>query len=436
MKKIKNKLSFKLFYNDKFVMFFSVLVAFVAWIYVASTTQESSIFTVTDIPISLPELADDMRYFNGEDMKAEVKISGNALVVTNVTKDDIYITADDVSFITSPGAYTIDLVSKKSGVKTDYSFESSVSPSSINVFVDRYEDGKVIPITDKISVSSVDPSCYASQTVLSRQTVKISGAESIVNSIAEVDAEYTFQSTLSETTVVKAPLKFYDASGKIVSSKYITADITEVDATVPILDVRHVAIIPKIVNIPDTLQFDESIVKVEPSTIELAVPKNSNITSVSTSAIDFSQVTLDKNTFTVSLEIPSGCRNINSVEKAEVTFDMSQMAEKELTLSSTNFVIQNQGAEQNAAVANKSLTVKIIGPKQRVNILTAASVTALIDMSDKSTITEGYVERPVTLVFKEAFAGCWLEGNYTVNVRITPKKTPSAETSQPSQTSP
>ena len=432
MKKIKNKVSFKLFYNDKFVMFFSVLMAFISWIYVASTTQESVIFTVTDIPINLPELTDGMRYFNGDDMKAEVKISGNALVVTNVTKDDIYITADDVSFITSPGLYTIDLVSKKSGVKTDYSFESSVSPSSVNVFIDHYEEGRVIPITDKISVSSVAPSCYASQTVLSRQTVKISGAESIVNSIAEVDAEYTFQSTLSEQTVVKAPLKFYDASGKIVSSKYITADITEVDATVPILDVRHVAITPKIVNIPDTLQFDNSIVKVEPSTIELAVPKNDNITSVSTSAIDFSQITLDKNTFTVSLEILSAYRNINSVETAEVTFDMSQMAERELTLSSNNFVIQNAGAEQNAAVANKSLTVKIIGPKQRVNILTAASVTALIDMSDKSTITEGYVERPVTLVFRDTFSGCWMEGTYTVNVRITPKKsTPS----QPSQTS-
>ena len=429
MRKIKDRISFKLFYNDKFVMFFSVLVAFISWIYVASTTQESSIFTVTDIPINLPELTNDMRYFNGNDIKAEVKISGNALVVTNVTKDDIYITAADVSFITSPGEYTIDLVSRKIGVKTDYSFESSVSPSSIKVFVDRYEEGKVLPITDKISVSSVAPSCYASQTVLSRQSVKISGAESVVNSIAEVDAAYTFQSTLSETTVVKAPLKFYDAAGKEVSSRYITTDIKEVDATVPILDVSHVRIEPKIVNIPEGLNFDTSLIEVVPSVVELAVPKNSNITSISTSPIDFSQVTLENNTFNVMLEIPAGCRDINSVEKAEVSFDMSQMAEKELTLSASNFVIRNQGTDQNAAVANQSLTVRIIGPKQRVNILTAASVTALIDMSDKSTITEGYVERPVSLTFKEPFTGCWLEGSYTVNVRLTPKKNTAAQSS-------
>ncbi len=429
MKKIKNKISFKLFYNDKFVMFFSILVAFISWIYVASTTQESSIFTVTGIPINLPELTDGMRYFNGEDLKAEVKISGNALVVTNVTKDDIYVTAADVSFITAPGEYTIDLVPKKSGVKTDYSFESSVSPSNVNVFVDRYDEGRVIPINDKISVKSVDPSSYASQTLLSRQTVKISGAESVLNSIAEVDAEYTFTDTLSETTVVKAPLVFYDEKGNKISSKYITPDITEVDATIPVLDVKHIQIVPRIVNIPEKLDFDNDLISVEPSTIELAVSKSSNITSISTSPIDFSQLTKEKNTYTVTLEIPSTCRNINSVENAEVEFDLSDMTEKNLTLSSSNFVIQNQGANQSAVVSNKTLTVKIIGPTSRVNLLSPLSVTAVIDMSDKSTVTEGYVERPVTLEFKEPFAQCWLEGSYTVNVKLSPKNSPAQQSS-------
>ncbi|MBQ9460367.1 MAG: hypothetical protein IJU51_00400 [Clostridia bacterium] len=429
MNKLKNKLSFKLFYNDKFVMFFSILVAFISWIYVASTTQESTIFTVTDISINLPELTNDMRYFSGADVKAEVKISGNALVVTNVTKDDIYITAADVSFINQPGEYTIDLVPKKSGVKTDYSFESSVSPSSLKVFVDRYDEGRVMQITDKITVNSVAPSCYASQTVLSRQSVKISGAESIVNSIAEVDAEYTFENTLSETTVVKAPLVFYDSSGKKISSKYINADISEVDATVPILDVKHVQIIPKITNIPELLDLDSSVIQVEPSTIELAMDKKSSTTSVSTSAIDFTKVTKQNSRFVVDIEIPSGCKNINSIEKADVIFDLSGMTEKNITLQQSNFVIENQGENQTATVANKSLPVLVIGPSQKINLLTQVSVVARIDMSDKSTVTEGYVERPVKIEFKDPFTQCWVEGTYTVNVKLSPKNVTPEESS-------
>ncbi len=430
MNKLKNKLSFKLFYNDKFVMFFSIFVAFISWIYVASTTQESSIFTVTDISINLPDLTNELKYFSGTDVKAEVKISGNALVVTNVTKDDIYVTAADVSFITEPGEYTVDLVPKKSGVKTDYTFESSVSPSSVKVFVDRYDEGRVMPITDKITVNSVAPSCYASQTVLSRTTIKISGAESVVNSIAEVDAEYTFDTTLSETTMVKAPLIFYDSKGNKISSKYITADITEVDATVPILDVKHVPIIPKIINIPELLDIDSSVIQVEPSTIELAVPKNSNITSVSTSVIDFSKVTKKNNTFVVDLEISPYCKNISSIESAEVVFDMSGMTEKNVTLQQSNFVIENQGENQTATVANKSLSVLVIGPSEKINLLTSVSVIAKIDMSDKSTVTEGYVERPVKIEFKDPFTQCWVEGTYTVNVKLSPKQTVKEESSK------
>ena len=157
----------KLFYNDKFVMCFSILLAFIFWLYVASTTQEASVFTVTDIPVTLPELSHELKYFNADGIKAEVRISGNALVVATVTSDDIYITASDTSFITQPGNYTLDLVPKKSGMKMDYSFDSTPTPSSLNVYVDRIAEPREIEITDKIKVSSVDENSYASATMLS-----------------------------------------------------------------------------------------------------------------------------------------------------------------------------------------------------------------------------------------------------------------------------
>ena len=79
----------KLFYNDKFVMCFSILMAFIFWLYVSSTTQEASVFTVTDIPITLPELTHELKYFNADGLKAEVRISGNALVVATVLNPDL-----------------------------------------------------------------------------------------------------------------------------------------------------------------------------------------------------------------------------------------------------------------------------------------------------------------------------------------------------------
>ena len=188
MKNIKNKIGFKLFYNDKFVMIFSILVAFASWLYVSSTTQESAVFTVTDIPVNLPELSDELRYYNAQDLKAEVKISGNALVVTSVTAEDIYITASDTSHITKPGKYTMDLVPKKSGIKTDYSFVSSVTPSSVDVYVDGYKE-RTFPIIGKIDVQASSDSLYIAQPVLAQQSLKLTGASSVIDSISYVNAE-------------------------------------------------------------------------------------------------------------------------------------------------------------------------------------------------------------------------------------------------------
>lgn len=423
-KKISNFRLGKLFYNDKFVMGFSIFLAFIFWLYVSSTTQEASVFTVTDIPVSLPELTHELKYFNAQDIKAEVRISGNALVVATVTSDDIYITANDTSFITSPGNYTLDLVPKKSGMKMDYTFDSSPSPSSVNVYVDRQAEPREIEITDKIKVSSVDENSYASTTTLSQQTVKVSGAESIVNSIAQVCAEYEFKSTLSQTTVVTAPLVFYDSLGNKVDTKYITYDIAKVDATIPILKLVNVDIVPSITNMPDTLNISDKIT-VDPPTIRLAVPTNMSSTAgISTENIDFSKVTIDNNKFEVGLSIPSGCKNINGTEKATITFDTSDMETK--TLAVTNFNVINEGDDQTTSVSTQSLNVTLIGSKDQLSTITSSNITAVIDMSAKAPNFIGMAEMPVSIKINSKFNSCWAYGSYTVNVTSSRK----SETSQ------
>ncbi len=423
-KKISNFRLGKLFYNDKFVMGFSIFLAFIFWLYVSSTTQEASVFTVTDIPVSLPELTHELKYFNAQDIKAEVRISGNALVVATVTSDDIYITANDTSFITSPGNYTLDLVPKKSGMKMDYTFDSSPSPSSVNVYVDRQAEPREIEITDKIKVSSVDENSYASTTTLSQQTVKVSGAESIVNSIAQVCAEYEFKSTLSQTTVVTAPLVFYDSLGNKVDTKYITYDIAKVDATIPILKLVNVDIVPSITNMPDTLNISDKIT-VDPPTIRLAVPTNMSSTAgISTENIDFSKVTIDNNKFEVGLSIPSGCKNINGTEKATIIFDTSDMETK--TLAVTNFNVINEGDDQTTSVSTQSLNVTLIGSKDQLSTITSSNITAVIDMSAKAPNFIGMAEMPVSIKINSKFNSCWAYGSYTVNVTSSRK----SETSQ------
>ena len=71
MKGTKSKFSIgKLFYNDKFVMLFSIVLAFILWINVSATSQETRYLTVTDIPVSLPELGNDLHFFGTDNLFA------------------------------------------------------------------------------------------------------------------------------------------------------------------------------------------------------------------------------------------------------------------------------------------------------------------------------------------------------------------------------
>lgn len=417
MKGIKSKLSFsKLFYNDKFVMLFSILVAFTVWITYSANSEETTIFTITDIPVTMPELSNDMRFFNTDDLTAEVKISGNAIVVAGVTSSDIYITAADTSAITAPGTYKINLVPKKSGIKTDYRFESTVTPSSIMAYVDRYAE-KEITLTDNVKVSSVAEGSYASTTILSETVVKVTGAESVINTISSASAEYTFKDSLTKTSTADAVIVFYDASGNVVPMEYITADKATVTATVPVLKIKTVDIVPKITGKPDSFVLDDSIVKIEPSTIQIAIPDDvtEDITQIPTSEINLSEISQKNNKVTVNLIIPSGCRNLNQVTTADVTFDSNKLATKTMTI--TNFTVINQSANRSAVVSTKSIDIQLVGDKDQINQINAANVTAFVNMSSK-TDTTGFMEMPVTISINSKYPFCWTLGTYQVDVNV------------------
>lgn len=418
MKGIKSKPSIgKLFYNDKFVMLFSILVAFVIWVSYSSTSQETTIFTITDIPVTMPELSNDMRVFSSSDITAEVKISGNAIVVAGVTSSDIYITAADTSEITQPGTYRINLVPKKTGIKTDYRFESTVSPSSVEVFVDRYAE-KEFTLTDNVKVSSVAEGSYASTTMLSEQIVKVTGAESIINSIVQASAEYNFTDPLSKTASAEAVIVFYDASGNVVPTDYINSDKRTVTATVPILKIKTVSIIPTYINTPDSFTPDDSMITIEPSEIQIAVPDDADsvINYISTSEIDLTKVNAANNKHTVDLNIPSGCRNLNQITTADVIFDKTKLATK--TISLTKFTVINQAADRRATVSTKSVDVTLIGSAEQISSITAANITAFVDMSSKNSTT-GFLEMPLTISINSKFPFVWTYGTYQVDVNVT-----------------
>ena len=313
-----NKFNFsKLFYNDRFVMLFSVILAFIIWVALPGNMDDTTYAVIKDIPISIPELGNELKVFYMDKTKTSVRVSGNAIILRNLTKDDIEVTfGDDFTGLESAVQGKFKLTAKKASLANDYSIQAnSLDPDEVNVFVDR-EDAIEIPIESKTD-ATVGENYHMGTVTLSQKTVTVKGAQTILQKISSAKAVYTFGKELTETQNVEAQLKFYDSNDKEIDSdyferKYIEADIQAVNIKIPVMKVKPLNVVPKFINAPLTLNTDGGLITISPQTIEIAAPDDDtiDIDSISTKDIDLSRVSPDTSSITVDLVIPSGIKTI------------------------------------------------------------------------------------------------------------------------------
>ena len=92
MKKIDlGKFNMKnLFYREKFIIILSIVLAFIIWLIISSNETESRPITISDIPINIElsgvAVSDGLRVFSGNNLTAEVSVTGNRIVVGQLSK--------------------------------------------------------------------------------------------------------------------------------------------------------------------------------------------------------------------------------------------------------------------------------------------------------------------------------------------------------------
>ena len=207
-----------------------------------------------------------------------------------------------------------------------------------------------------------------------------------------------------------------------------------VSATIPVLTIKAVDVVPTIINAPDSFVYDSSIIKVDPATIELAVPKedSDSVNSIKTEEIDISKINAATNTLEVGLNISAGYRNLSQVTTAKITFDKDKLLSKKLTLN--KFTVINEGENRKTTVLTKSIPVTIVGAADQIKTLSTANVTAVVDMSSKSSFS-GKGSMPVSISINSKYPFCWQYGSSEVDVMVEETNSDSSanQTSSKSQ---
>ncbi len=408
----------KIFYNNKFVLVFSVILSFIIWIVVSTNDAEGRPVTVSGIPVSLSlsenAAQDGLRIFSGQDIKAQIDITGNRLIVGQISKNDIQVVAtQSINTITSPGNYTLELMAKKSGVRNDYEFASAVKPAFITVMVDRYREAEFTIETDV--KFSANPDYFVGSIVLSQPKVLLSGPETEISRIKKVVVKGDISEELTSTYNFKTPILLYDAYGGLISSEIITYSVSEVDVTIPVLMRKKVPIKANFTNIPKDLNVD-NIVNIIPDKFEIAGPEDiiSGVEEIELPAVNFNEIGVKNTEFDLQVNMPQGCRSLDGNYTVKLELEFPKLRER--TFWVTNFSFVNVPEGKSSSVYNEGINVKIVGPSYKVSSIKASDITVQIDLKNDANL-QGHMEIPVAINI-QGYTEVWPYGEYSVNVVI------------------
>lgn len=416
---MKNKFSFaSIFYNDRFVLVFSVFLAIVLWFIMAIVNTEERAREISDVPVTVTlsesAQADGLRVFSQSVDKAKVYIKGDSFTVHNIQPENLKIVAEGASSITQPTSAQLSLkVERQAQLAEDYSV--TIEPSTVFVDVDYYKEVTFDISKDNIKYKA-DSSYLASEPALSTDTVVISGPEKEISKIARVAIDYELPGTLISTQTFTADLVLYDRYGEKLPTDRFTMSTEQVDVTINVRSRQTLMLQPTFLNQPSGLVLNSERVTVDPETIQIAGPEDvlANSTTISLEPIDFSKVSPANNTFTVAVTLPPGCSNISMIHEAQVTLNLSDFTTKNFTV--TNFEVKNLAAGKKSDVFTKSLNVVLVGPKEEIDALTEDDIVGQIDMTGKDDLT-GAIEMSVGFSIANG-PSCWVYGSYQVNVGI------------------
>ncbi len=429
-----------LLYNKKFTVALSIILAFALWLGIAMTENpvRKRTFNNLTADITLTNVAglDDLGIISDvSSQKFTVIVSGPNYIVSSLRADDFTLTAD-TSNIVSAGTQSVKIIPTcdKTG------FDITVSPSTINVKVDKFDDIslELVPVLIGVSVNEEDD--FVAETPVFADTklpivdkFTINGPLTTLEKIDLVRAEAVVNRTLKESETFNADivlyrdkykndtdrddLKFedryeeiyrytsdgfiYDGNKNLINNSYLTLDFTSTKIYQEVLKEKTVDLKTIFTNAP--ADFPEKNIRLTPKQVTITgLPdKIDKIDDISLSTIDFRDVSINNNSFEIEVKHADVKTFEGSTDPFKVTVDISLYgyAETMITVSDIRDLDGNK-------ISAESISVKVCGPLNVLRSIEESDFYALVDIADKGVGTH----KEVKAVIKSDIKNVWQVG--------------------------
>ena len=405
--------------NKIISLLLAAVISVSLWVYVVTTVTPEDSQWIRNIPVTFANedgLFSDrnLTLTQGRNATVDLRVYGKRQDLLKLSNSNITITAD-LSDVLGPGEwqlrYTVEMPETVSD--NDISIESR-STYEIDVQVDLLSV-KEIPVQAVFQGSVADG--YVQDPIeLEYDTLEISGPQDQVSQVdhAQVVLERT---NLSKTVSDSLSYTLVDADGNEISSDEIHCGVDKIGVMMTVSLVKE---------LPLTVQFidgggatEEHVVStIEPSTITVkgSAEDLEGMNSLNVGNIDLSTVPTNKAyTGTFNIVLPDNLTNMTGEETAAVTVELKNLKEK--TLRVTNLELSNTPSNLKAALGTVSLQIKVRGPSDVMDAVTASSIRAVADLGSIGTST-GQFSVPVD-VYVDGFSGVGAMGSYSVLVSVS-----------------
>ncbi len=444
MKKGKKSSVEGLFYNNKFLMVFSVLVALAVWASVKINYSDETTRYFSDVKVNfnttLSQTGEFEAFYGSENIVAGVEVSGKAYNINQyaLSKDDIIVETSS-AYIDSAGYKVLTLSARLADTSGAAGVEiTKVEPSTVTVYYDRKttDTFNVEAQLDNDLSSLVSDEFTVGQPVPSMSTVEVTGPATILNKLTKVYFRAQINQAdipLSATKEVPAEIAFQldrPSEGKYLVCEGINDESNPATVTVPLYVSKEVPTAVKFVNQPAVYSENPPEYRIYPA--EISVLYNSTETeemnNLYVGTVDFSNVSNKVNYFEFPVDEKLGVNIVDkSIEKFTVSLDMSAM--DRITLDETPgkfvFVNQDEGFTYSINYENSDLSgITVIGPAKSLESITAEDIQIEINVSSlsKSRTAEQVVEISNISISSDKVNDCWIYGKYKVAISVEPKE--------------
>lgn len=416
----------KLFYNNRFVLVFSIVAAVFVWIISGLQFSPEDERIIEDVPVTVelsqPMQAIGLKAFGEADYRVDVTVKGKRYLVSPkaLSADDIVVKAN-TKYVDSAGKYTLALSASAADNTAEFEI-TNISVAYVDIFFD-VEKTAEFPIEPDLNAPNgvVPDGYYSPDPVLSQKVVKITGPETEVNKIASVVCPLTLDAPIEKSDTYLCTLTALSSAG--TEPDYLTYSSRESGMTMTVYVYKIETMKAGILfnNYPPDYIKKPFAYSVTPEDAAFAVLEDKaegmgGVFNILT--VDFSQLKPGTNTFLVDeVSTETGMLFDESVKEFTVTVTVPDVEQKTLNVPSAAIRFIGNEAITPVVDSAPTITVTLVGPAESLKAITTDQIEIICDLSGISAGQGVVTDVPVS-VSQKAADDCWIYGNYAINITV------------------